>query len=219
MNDAVQRDLLEQEAEKKRQELEKKKKKEKQKQAIADRIMALAEVGFATAMGIMQSYAQLGPIAGNGGAILVGIMGALQTAAILAAPLPKYEKGTKNHPGGPALVGEKRAEVIKEPGKDPYIVRSQAILNLAKGTEVVPSIDEYNKLQRASFMASLQMEGQKLNDFQASQVFNDKYGEETLAVMKETLRAIKNQKNNIIVNVPKIDIPHEIWKSKNISWN
>lgn len=231
--DADQQELLRQEAERKRQELEKKKRKEEIKAAIYNKAMAAVNIGLnlaqaisainlaAAAMDAITPYA-FGAVGlayrGINIPLAIGVA-AVQLGNILATPLPKYEKGTKNHPGGPALVGEKRPEVINEPGKDPYIVRSKTILNLAKGTEVIPSIDEYNKLQRASFMASLQTEGKKLNDYQASQVFNDKYGEETLAVMKETLRAIKSQRNNIIVNVPKIDIPHEIWKSKNTSWN
>jgi len=217
-NDAIQKDLLEQEAEKKRLELEKKKRKEQQKQAIFNKAIAVTEIGLKTAMAVVAALA-VGPPQGYVFAALSGALGLAQLATVLATPIPKYEKGTKHHPGGHALVGERRPEVIMEPGKDPYIVRSQAILNLAKGTEVVPSIDEYNKLQRASFMASLQMEGKKVNDYQASQLFDQNLNRELLAELKENTRAVKNQRQNIIVNVPKIDIPHEIWKSKNTSWN
>src|SRR5690606_3113237 len=128
------------EAKKKEDELNKKKREEQRKQAIFNKAINVVEIGVATALAIMQAYAQLGPIAGSVAAIWVAALGALQTATVIATPIPKYEKGTKNHPGGYALVGEKRAEVIEEPGKDPYIVDKPTILNLRKGTRVTPSV-------------------------------------------------------------------------------
>ena len=223
--DASQQKLLQLQYEKDRKALEDKKRKEQIKQAIFNKAMQATQVTISTIGAVMTALRDVPKVDyGVSAGLLAGAyaaIGAVQLANVLAAPLPKYEKGTKNrpHPGGPALVGEKRPEVINEPGKDPYIIRSKTILNLAKGTEVIPSIDEYNKLQRASFMASLQMEGKKLNDYQASQVFEKTYGKELLEEMILTRKAILNNKQNIIVNVPKIDIPHEIWKSKNTSWN
>ena len=48
-------------------------------------------------------------------------------------------------PGGSAIVGEKRPEVVVEPGKKPYVVDKPSILDLAKGTKVIPSLSDWNK--------------------------------------------------------------------------
>lgn len=223
--DAEQKKLLEAEAEKKRQELEKKKRKEQQKQAIADRVMALAEVGFATAMGIMQSYAQLGPIAGNAGALLVGIMGAIQTAAILAMPLPKYKHGRDGGKKEKAIIndGIKNGQYVQEvierkDGRIEMPTGKNRIVQLYEGDSVHSSVDAFNKLQRASFRTSLQLEGKKANDFIATQVFDNSYGKELYEEMKLTRKAIEKNKTNINIHTQKTDIAHELWKFKNTNW-
>ena len=168
----------------------------------------------------MQSYAQLGPIAGNAGAILAGVVGAIQLAAVLAAPIPKYEKGTKGkpHKGGPALVGEVRPEVIKEPGKNPYVVNTPTILNLKKGTEVTPSIDEWNRLQRASILASLDLE---LNKSKSYQPVNQNYDMQLLEAKIENgiEKGFRKARITINNNQQGIDLEHELWKLRNMKWN
>src|SRR5690606_18277397 len=83
-----------------------------------------------------------------------------------------YAKGTDNHKGGFALVGEERPEVIQEPNKAPYIVNKATVLNLPKGTKVTPSVEEYERLMRASTLSSVQISNDKMNDFQAIHVFD-----------------------------------------------
>ena len=217
-NDQRQKDLLEKEAEKNRKKLEDEKRKEQRKQAIFNKALKVGEIGIATALGIMQAYAQLGPIGGTVAAVLIGVLGAVQTAAVLATPIPKYEKGTKNHKGGDALVGEVRPEVIIEPGKKPYVVDKPSILNLRKGTEVVPSVPEYEAMMRASYMASLDMQGRNLKDATSEHVFDNRYSAEMLEELKRNRKAVERQKTTVNV-VNKVDIGHEIWRMKNINWS
>lgn len=219
-NDERQKDLLQKERDKKNDELEKKKRKEQHKQAVLNKALAVVQVGISTAQGIMQSYAQLGPIAGNAGALLVGILGAIQTAAILAAPIPKYKDGRKGGKKEVAMINDGGVtEVVeRKGGKIEMFSGKDRIIQLYEGDTVHKSVGDYNKLQRAAMMSSLNMEGRKMSDFQASQYFEASYGKELVEEMKLTRKAIQNQKQPIYKQ-PKIDIPHAIWRSKNTSWN
>lgn len=199
------------------EKLESKKKREQQKQANANKAFAIAQTIWATAQAIMQAYAQLGPIGGTIAAVLVGTLGAIQINQIRNQEIPKYEFGTrgKKHKGGPAELAEKRPEVVIEPGKDPYIVSKRAIMDLPKGTEVIPSIAEYEKLQKTAIMMSLVNEKQELDSYQANLMFDSLYGAEML----DELKQIRKQKQNIIVNSStNVEIGHEIWKINNTRW-
>jgi hypothetical protein len=66
------------------------------KQFNVDKAKSATMAAIATALGIMQGYAQTGPIAGSVFAGIVGALGAVQIAAILAQKppeKPKFEKG------------------------------------------------------------------------------------------------------------------------------
>jgi hypothetical protein len=77
-------------------------------------------------------------------AALVGAMGAVQLATIIAQPIPKYAKGTKSHKGGLAIVGDggKREGVITDKGMwvTPDV---PTLVDLPKGTVVIPDITKY----------------------------------------------------------------------------
>ncbi len=108
--------------EKKQEQLEKKKAALEYKKAVLQKVNSIAEIGIATALGIMQTFATLGWPAGIPGAAFVAVMGALQTATALAQPIKAYKEGTKDrpHPGGLAIVDECRYELerLGEGGKD-----------------------------------------------------------------------------------------------------
>jgi TP901 family phage tail tape measure protein len=218
-NDTAQKELLQREADKKREELEKKKKKEQQKQAIFNKALTITEIGLKTAQAVVAALA-VGPPQGYVFAALSAAIGVAQLAAAIATPIPKYEKGTKGRPhkGGPAEVGEKRPEVIMEPGKNPYIVSKPTILDLPKGTEVIPSIGEWEKMQRASIMASLDMEANKAKNYQGADAFNARYDAELLEELRRNTEATKKNKSNVVIQ-NNIDLGHEIWKLSNIKWN
>lgn len=230
-DDAIQRNLIEQERDKKRKALEKERRKEEFKAALAQRILATAQIGIdlaKTLTAINLAAAQLDAISfGTAGTpyraiqipLAIGISAA-QTALVLAAPLPKYEEGTKGkpHKGGKALVGEVRPEVILEPGKNPYVVSKPTVLDLKRGTEVIPSIDEYQQLQRASILASLDMEGKKAKNYQGNDAFNARYDAELLEELRRNTEATKKNKSNVVVQ-NNIDLGHEIWKLSNLKWN
>lgn len=218
-DDQRQKDLLAIDAEKKRKELEDKKRKEQHKQAVMNKAMSALQIGISTAMAVMQAYAQLGPLGGTAGAILVGALGAIQLAAVLAAPIPKYEKGTKNHGGGLAEVGEKRPEVIIEPGKNPYVVTNPQILNLAKGTQVIPSLEQYQKeFGQDNIDNMLKSSQDKIDNYNNLLQLNF-HSKEMIEEMRLTRKAIEKNKPQRPVNQKGVDIPHSIWAYTNTKWS
>lgn len=63
---------------------------------------------------------------------------AAQIAAIQSKPIPAFAKGTKNAPGGDALVGEAGGELIYQNGSWSY-AGQPTIMNLKKGAKVFPA--------------------------------------------------------------------------------
>ena len=74
-------------------------------------------------------------------AIAAGIVGAANLAKAISVKIPSYRTGTDNHKGGLARFGEDGAEVVHEPGKQPYLAVSETIKELPKGTKVIPIDD------------------------------------------------------------------------------
>lgn len=222
-NDQAQKDLIQQEAEKKRRKLEDEKRKEQQKQAIFNKANQAAQITISTIGAVMSALRDVPKfdfgISASALAATYATIGAAQLAAVLATPIPKYEKGTKGkpHKGGKALVGEVRPEVILEPGRNPYVVEKPSILNLPKGTEVIPSLKEWEMLQRAAVMSSLDMEVNKAKNYQGNDAFNARYDAELLEELRRNTEATKKNKSNVVVQ-NNIDLGHEIWKLSNIKW-
>jgi TP901 family phage tail tape measure protein len=77
------------------QEVEDKKFEIELKQAKRKKAMSIVDTVVNTAVAVMQAYSQLGPIGGTVAAALIGVMGAMQVAAIAKQPLPTrgYEEG------------------------------------------------------------------------------------------------------------------------------
>lgn len=129
----------------KNKELEKQKQEIAHKQAVWQKGVQVAETGIATARGIMEAF-QLGPIAGAVMAAVIGAMGAMQVATILATPIPSYAEGTKGndrHPGGAALVGDAgKHEVIMYSGKAWITPDTPTLVDIPKGAQVFPDVDK-----------------------------------------------------------------------------
>ena len=112
----------------------------KRKQAIADKAANIAQIIQKTALAVISALVIPPPF----GQILASTAlatGAFELATALQTQIPQYEEGTKGkpHPGGPARVGEKgKPEAIFEPGKAPYVVDSDRIIDLAAGSHVLP---------------------------------------------------------------------------------
>lgn len=220
-NDQRKKDLLQKEKERKDAELEKRKKKIQHDQAVFNKVMSIAQIAMSTAIGIMQSYAQLGPIAGNAGAIFVGAIGALEIATVLATPIPKYKDGRLGGKEEIAVVGDGYVnEVITaKDGSNPRLTPSTPTLTrLMEGERVFKSKGEYEKYLRASILTSIDVENNRLNAFQAQQSFDDYYSKEILSEMKRQTKAIEKGKP-MPQQQKAIDLNHELWKMANTRWN
>lgn len=214
-NDQNKKDLINQEAERKRQELEKKKRKEQTKQAIFNKAITIAEIAIQTALSIVKASPVI-PLM-----VMAGIAGALALATAIATPIPKYKLGRKGGPAEWAETGDGFVnEIVEKKDGRVYMTPNVPTLTyLEKGDTVHSSVDEYLKLQKAAMMSSIDMQGRKVSNFQATQYFDNAYSKELLEELKETTKAVKNNKNRTVINMPKLDINYHLWKMKNTNWN
>jgi hypothetical protein len=177
-NNEDSRKILELQAEKRREQLEKKRVKEEQRFANYQKAIAgtqalinvyLAATKQATAGDPYTAFARV-----------AAIISALTpfALAITRKDVPQYEIGTDNHPGGLAIVGEKGSELISTNGRLSLSPGMPTMMNLPKGTEVIPHEDTMRMLALAG-----------MGDFKNSSnkptvIFNS----------KEIVQAIKEQK-------------------------
>lgn len=121
-------------------ELEKQKQEMARKQAIWEKATSVAQAGIATALAITEALPNI-PLS-----IVIGAMGAIQVATILATPIPSYSEGTKGndrHPGGTALVGDAgKHEVIMYSGKAWITPDAPTLVDIPKGAQVFPDVDK-----------------------------------------------------------------------------
>lgn len=116
-------------------ELEKEKAALQEKQAKWDKANSIVQAGIATALAITKALPNLVLAA------LVGAMGAAQIAVIAAQPIPRYAKGTKDHPGGLAIVGDggKKEGIITDNGL--FVTPDKpTLVNLPAHAQVIPDL-------------------------------------------------------------------------------
>lgn len=131
----------------KNKELEKQKAELEQRQAKWQKANSIVQTTIATSLAIMQAFAQAGPIAGPILAAVIAAMGAAQIAIIAAQPVPKYAKGTKDHPGGLAIVGDGGRQEVIETDSGAYITPSvPTLVDIPKRAKVIPNLVDYRKM-------------------------------------------------------------------------
>ena len=129
----------EQRSAEKQEELEKKKQELQYKQAVWNKVTSIAQAGIATALAITEALPNIVLAA------LVGAMGAMEIATIIATPIATYAKGTKDkegHPGGLAVVGDagKREAVVFD-NKMWITPDTPTIVDMPKGAIVYPDAE------------------------------------------------------------------------------
>lgn len=124
-------------------ELAKKKAQLQIQQAKLDKTNNIIQTIMNTAVAIMKAWGQTGAF-GAPVAAFIAAQGAIQLATIIAQPIPKYAKGTDNHPGGLAIVGDggRREGILTNKGlfATPSI---PTLVDLPKGAAVVPDLEQY----------------------------------------------------------------------------
>ena len=129
----------------KNKELEKQKAELQQKQARWNKANSIIQATIATSLAVTEALPNLILAA------IVGSMGAAQVAMIAAQPIPKYAKGTKDHPGGLAIVGDGgRPETILT-DKGAYITPSTpTLVDIPKRAMVIPEVIDYRNMRLRS---------------------------------------------------------------------
>ena len=131
----------------KHDELEKQKADLEQKQAKWQKANSIIQTTIATSQAIMKALAEAGPFAGPILAAVIGAMGAAQVAIIASQPIPKYAKGTDNHPGGLAIVGDGGRQEVIETDNGAYITPSvPTLVDIPKRAKVIPNLVDYRKM-------------------------------------------------------------------------
>ena len=174
--------------------LEKKKAALEYKKAIIDKANSAVQAVIATALAVTKALPNI-PLAA-----VVGALGAVQVATILAQPIQKYAEGTKGkpHPGGLAVVGDgNRAEVVMY-GKSAWITPdTPTLVDLPKGAEVLPDANKVDLVQMGSSlfmtMPRSKSNGQPIiiNDYDALEgrmVNNTKAVTSELRAVRKTMR-------------------------------
>lgn len=124
----------------KNKELEKKKAELQTRQARFQKTIDIGQTIANTAIAVMKAWSQGGIFAAPLAAMIAAI-GAIQLATIVAQPIPKYAKGTDNHPGGLAVVGDGgKHEAVIHNGKAFITPDTPTLMSLPKGVEVIPDI-------------------------------------------------------------------------------
>ena len=199
--------------------LEKKKRKLQRQKAVFEKANALIQIAINTAVAVSRAPAD-GPLGLALVPIIVGL-GALQTAAVLAQPLPKFAQGGVMSHDGLAVVGDGgKQEVIRTPdGKLSLTPNTDTVVNLQKGTEIFSSVDKFNQqnpnemssmLHSASLLASISLNQKNINGMMSGKQQLD---ERLLDAMLLNTKAVKKSQSNTYVKTQNIDIAHELWKS------
>lgn len=119
----------------KEEQIAKKKQELETKQARWDKANSIIQAGIATALAVTKALPNLVLAA------LVGAMGAAQIAVIASKQIPKYARGTDDHPGGLAIVGDggRREGVVT--GKGLFVTPDRpTLVDLPRHAQVIPDL-------------------------------------------------------------------------------
>lgn len=140
--------VIEARAAAKRQQLELRQRQLDQQKAKFEKARAVTDIVQGTAIAVIGALgAKPWTPANIALAAIVGALGAVQIARVLAQPIPRYAKGTEDHPGGPAIVGDGgRSEAVVLPDGTIYKTpATDTLVHLPRGAKVLP---DYADLKR-----------------------------------------------------------------------
>lgn len=122
------------------EEIEKKRIEAQRKAAIYNKMISATQIAINTAMGIVKTIGEVGMPAAIPLIAITAAIGAAQLAKVIAEPIPEYARGTTDHGGGLAIVGDGgRPELVLLP--DHTMWRTPAtdtLVNLPEHAQVLP---------------------------------------------------------------------------------
>lgn len=133
--------VIEAQAAAKHEALQAQENKVKHQADVADKEASIAKIILSTAEAAIKAPAELGPILGLAAVPVVLALGAVELALAVAAPLPKYAKGTKHYPGGLGIWGEAGIERATLPSGEVRFSSGAEIANFPKGTVITPHME------------------------------------------------------------------------------
>ena len=141
------------------EENDRKRRKLDQEKARFDRLNSIAGIISGTALAVVKALPNVVL------ATLVGVLGAAQLAAAIAAPIPKYKFGTSYHKGGLAVVGDggKSERVILPSGEQFDTPNKSTLVNLPKGSKVLPDAALASKLMLNNMPRRVQAKADNAN--------------------------------------------------------
>ena len=204
--DEEQRDTLQRNRDIKIAQLEKKRLKEEQKQAKARKAFAIADIVINTAVAISKTLATGGAIFGIPLVPVVAALGALQIAAVLAQPIPKYKDGGKIKKDETAMINDGMyKEYVERNGSILTNDRKNAIVNLEAG-DVVHK--DYKSLNKDSDVVSGMTGGSYISENEFNRLF--------LGVTSSIVDGFKKAK---IINNIKASSNNNSYRDKMSRWN
>ena len=185
-------------------EIARKQKEMDVKKARYDKAKAIVDIVQNTAVAVAKVLGQFGLPYGAIAAALVGALGAVQVARVLAQPVPQYKMGRKDGPSEFAIVGEAGTERIEDTDGNHEYVSKPTIKYLPEHAKVIPSFElSKERLNKAALSSVFVTPGGQMID--KSQPSNT----EVVKAVKEATRAIKNNKTTFHIN--------RSWKGDSVS--
>lgn len=172
-----------------RQEIDRQIREERRKMAIADRAAALAQIVFNTAVAVTDPR--------NSFLIpLILAIAAVQTATVLATPLPQYAKGRQGGKAEFAIVGEKGHELVQERDGSMWVTGNKAHLAyLNEGAKVVPN---HEFVKQANYYAM--KDASRYKPTQSDNMIKD-FLKLNLQEQRKINKGLSNLKNKTYINI------------------
>lgn len=150
---AAQKEATEKRQQELKEKIEQKQRALEIQRAKFEKAASIARIAISTAEGVAKVKTQaailfadpltavLAPIALAQIPLIIAV-GAAQAAAVLATPIPKFEKGTPSSPEGLAIVGEKGHELqINPDGSQQLTPATPTLTYLKKDTEIISNYE------------------------------------------------------------------------------
>lgn len=133
--------LIDEQAQAREDQIEAKRRELQKKQAQYEKAASLMEVAYNTAVAVMAAWKN--PFTAPALIPTIIAAGAIQTATILATPIPEYAEGTKDHHGGLAIVGDAgKSEMVIANGRIFKTPAVDTLVNLPEHSKVLPDFNE-----------------------------------------------------------------------------
>lgn len=133
-----ERAAIQQEFARERESIERQQQIRQRRQAVFEKAIAVSQSIVNTALGITNALTRVATIPLIP---IIAAQGALQTAAILAQPIPSFFKGTDDAPGGKSLVSELGPELVIEKSGKMYVTGPKPeVRDIPKGSTILNHI-------------------------------------------------------------------------------